>query len=118
MSDATLKDYDTLDDIITGASDEATNTGYARKVLTNADLSAIAVDDTNDRFDIDIPDQTWTSVQTTGGAWSKILVCYDADTTGGTDSSIVPLTAHDVTITPDGNDITLRIATAGFYRAS
>lgn len=118
-SDATLLDLDTLSAVLgSGSTVEATNTGYARKVLTDADIVAMAPDDTNDRMDIDIPDQTWTGVATSGGAWGKLLVCYDGDTTGGTDANIVPLTAHDFAVTPDGSDITAQIAAAGFYRAS
>ena len=62
-TDATLRDLDTLAAIEGAASTaEATNSGYARKVLTDADLVAFAPDDTNDRVDLDIPDQTWTAV--------------------------------------------------------
>jgi hypothetical protein len=115
----TLRGYDDLATLLAAANDEATNTGYARKVLTDADLAALpAPDDTNDRFDIDIPDQTWSAVQTTGGAWSKLLVCYDADTTTGTDANIIPISHHDFAVTPDGSDITAQIDAAGFYRAS
>lgn len=118
-TDAILLDYDTLSAILAATNDEATNTGYARKVLTDADLAALpAPDDTNNRYDIDIPDQTWASVQTTGGAWSKLLVCYDADTVTGDDTNIIPLTAHDFVVTPDGSDIVATIAAAGFFRAS
>lgn len=117
-SDATLKDYDTLSVILAAANDEPTNTGYARKTLDDTVISAMTPDDTNDRMDLDIPDQTWTGVATAGGTWSKLLVCYDNDTTGGTDANIVPLTSHDFAVTPDGSDITAQIAAAGFYRAS
>ncbi len=118
-SHATLIDYDDLAAILAAANDEATNTGYARKVLTDADLAALpAPDDTNNRYDIDLPDQTWTAVQTTGGAWGALLVCYDPDTTGGTDSSIIPLTVHDFAVTPDGSDIIAQINAAGFFRAA
>lgn len=116
-ADATLKDKDTLADVVSGATNEVTNTNYARKVLTDGDLAAYAPDDTNDRTDLDIPDQTWTAVAA-GDGWSKIIICYDSDTTGGADSAIIPLTAHDFVVTPDGSDITAEIATAGFYRAS
>jgi hypothetical protein len=116
-SDAVLRDKDTLADVLSGTTDEATNTGYARKVLTDADIVAFSPDDTNDRVDLDIPDQTWTAVAS-GSGWSKLLVCYDNDTTGGTDANIIPLTAHDFVVTPDGSDITAQIAAAGFYRAS
>ena len=105
--------------ILAAANDEATNTGYARKVLTDADLAAMpAPDDTNDRYDFDLPDQTFTSVQTTGGAWGKLLVCYDPDTTTGTDADLIPLSKHDFVVTPNGGDITAQFATGGFQRAS
>lgn len=118
-SDGTLQDYDDLSALLAAANDEATNTGYARKVLTDADLAALpAPDDTNNRYDIDLPDQTWSAVQTTGGAWAKLLVCYDGDTGAGNDSNIIPLTAHDFSVTPDGSDIIAQIAAAGFFRAS
>ncbi len=117
VSDATLKDYDTLSAVLAGASNEVTNTGYARKTLTDANLSTWAPDDTNDRVDLDIPDQTWTAVAT-GDGWSKLIVCYDGDTTGGTDANIVPLTYHDFVAVPDGSDITAIINASGFFRAS
>ena len=116
-SDATLKDFDTLSAVVAGTTNEVTNTNYARKTLTDADLGALAVDDTNDRFDADIPDQTWTAVAA-GDGWSKLLVCYDPDTTAGTDTTIVPLTAHDFVVTPNGSDITAQINASGFFRAA
>lgn len=116
-SDATLKDYDTLSAVLGGTSAEVTNTNYARIELVDTDLSAIAPDDTNDRMDLDIADQTWSAIAS-GDGWSKLLICYDNDTTGGTDANIIPLTAHDFVVTPDGNDINATINSAGFYRAS
>jgi hypothetical protein len=116
-TDAVLKDKDDLAAVVAGTTNEVTNTNYARKVLTDADLAAFAPDDTNDRVDLDIPDQTWTAVAA-GDNWSDLVVCYDNDTTGGTDANIVPLTQHDFTVTPDGSDITAQIAATGFYRAS
>ena len=117
-SDAVLKDMNTLADVVAGTTNEATNTGYARKVLTDTDIVAFAPDDTNDRVDLDIPDQTWTAVAAAGGAWNDLIVCYDSDTTAGTDANIVPLTMHDFVVTPDGSDITAQVAATGFYRAS
>lgn len=117
-TDATMKDRDDLAALLGGTANEVTNTNYARKVLTDADLAALpAPDDTNDRFDIDLPDQTWSAVAA-GTAWTDILVCYDPDTTGGTDSAIIPLTCHDVAVTPDGSDIIAQVNAAGFFRAS
>lgn len=116
-SDAVLRDKDTLADVLAGTTNEVTNTGYARKVLTDTDLTAFAPDDTNDRVDLDIPDQTWTGVAA-GDGWSDFLVCYDADTGAGTDANIIPISQHDFAVTPDGSDITAQIAAAGFARAT
>lgn len=116
-TDAAMKDRDDLGALLGGTANEVTNSNYARKVLTDSDLTAFAPDDTNDRVDLDIPDQTWTGVAA-GTAWTDLLVCYDPDTTGGADSAIVPLTLHDFAVTPDGSDITAQVNAAGFYRAS
>jgi len=116
-TDATMKDRDTLSDLLGGVANEVTNTNYVRKTLTDADIVAFAPDDTNDRVDLDIPDQTWTGVAA-GTAWTDFLVNYDNDTAAGTDANIVPLTLHDFAVTPDGSDITAQIAAAGFFRAS
>lgn len=120
QADATLEDYDEMDALLTNAGNtEAVFTNYARKTLTDTELAAFAPDDTNNRVDLDFPDQTWTSA---GGAANdtlvKLIVCYDPDTTAGTDTTLVPLTHHDFAVTTDGNDLTAQLATAGFYRAS
>lgn len=112
-SDATLIDKDDLAAVLSGTTNEQTTMG--RKTLTDADLAALpAPDDTNDRYDIALPTVTWTAA--TGNAISKILVCYDSDTTGGTDANIIPLTMFDFAVTPGGSDITMTGAT--FFRAS
>lgn len=112
-SDATLIDKDTLADVLSGATNEQTTMG--RKTLTDSDLASLpAPDDTNDRYDVSLPTVTWTAA--TGNAIAKICVCYDSDTTGGTDANIVPLTLFDASVTPDGSDIQL---TGGvFFRGS
>lgn len=116
-TDDALKDCDTLA-AVTALTAEVTNTGYSRKVLTGADLDVFTtgLDDTNNWLDLDIPDQTWSAVAA-GANWARIVICYDADTTSGTDSDIVPLTCHDFTITPDGSNITAQIDAEGFFRA-
>ncbi|MEV0149697.1 MULTISPECIES: hypothetical protein [unclassified Nonomuraea] len=115
-SDAVLKDKASLAAVLAGATDEATNVGYARKVLAAADLNDVLPDLANDRTDIDIPDQTWLNVQTAGGGWSKVIVCY-RPATGSPDSDIVPMTSHDFSISPDGSNVVLQIDPSGFYRA-
>lgn len=116
-TDATMKDRDDISVLLGGTANEVTNAGYARKTLTDADITAFTPDDTNDRVDLDVPDQTWTAVAA-GTTWTDLIFAYDSDTTGGTDSNLVPCTLHDFAVTPDGSDITAQIAVAGFYRAS
>ena len=112
-SDATLIDKDTLTDLLAGTTNEQTTMG--RKTLTDANLAALpAPDDANDRMDISLPTVTWSAA--TGNAISKIAVCYDNDTTSGTDANIVPLTMFDAVVTPDGTDIQLTGGT--FFRGS
>ena len=118
-TDATIKDLDTVAAIEADANTaEATNSGYARKVLTDADIVAFAPDDTNDWVLLTFPDQTWTAVATSPGAWSDISVCYDSDSTAGADSAIVPMTWHDFVVTPNGGDITADLGANGFFKAS
>ena len=118
-TDATLKDYNTLSDVLGDANTaEVTNTNYARQTITDAAGGlTVTIDDTNDRVDIDISDITWSGVAA-GDAWTDLLVCYDNDTGAGTDANIIPITMHDFVVTPDGSDITAQIAAAGFARAA
>lgn len=117
-TDATLKDLADLGSVIADVNTaEVTNTGYARKVLSDVDLAAWAPDLTNDWVDLIIPNQTWTAVAA-GTAWSDLVISYDSDSTTGTDANIVPLTQHDFVVTPDGSDITAQISASGFYRAA
>ncbi len=117
-TDAVLKDLDTLALVLANVNTaEVTNTNYARKTLTDTDLTAFAPDDANDRVDLDIADQVWTGVAA-GDGWTDLLICYDNDTGGGTDANIVPLSQYDFVVTPDGSDITAQVNAAGFYRAS
>lgn len=115
-TDATLRDLDTFSAIEADANTaEVTNSGYARKTITDSSGMTVTIDDTNDRVDVDIADQTWTAVGS-GTAWTDLVIGYDSDTTAGTDANIVPATQHDFAITPDGSDITATISV--FYRAS
>lgn len=113
-TDATLKDLDTLSAVL-GAVTERSTSNWSRKTLTDADLAAIAVDDTNDRMPVAIPNILW-SPGPTAGAVTDLVFCYDSDTTGGTDANIVPLVMSAFAITPDGSDVQ---ANAGdIYHAS
>lgn len=115
-SDAALADHDTLAALLAASSDEADFTGYSRRTLANVTIS---VDDVNDRVDIDADDLSWNPA---GGAANntlgKLVVCYDPDTTGGTDADLIPLTAHDVSVTTDGSTLTIAFPAGGFARAA
>lgn len=112
-SDATLIDVDTLTALLAGTTNEQTTMG--RKTLTDADLAALpAPNDGSDNYEVSLPTVTWTAA--TGNAISKIVVCYDSDTTAGTDANIIPLTMFDFAQTPSGADI--QMTTGIFFRAS
>lgn len=109
-SDAALKDKDDFAAIVSGATNEVTNVNYARKSLNQASGIVITYDDTNDWVTIDCADQTWSAVAA-GDGWNDGVTGYDSDSTGGTDSGILPISQHDFVVTPDGGDITAQITT-------
>jgi hypothetical protein len=95
---------------------EITTNNWVRKTLESAQLATLpAPNDTDNRYDIQVPSVTWTA-PTAGGNTTGLLVCYDADTGAGTDSNIIPLTHHDFVVTADGNDVVLNVG--DFLRAS
>lgn len=110
-SDAVLMDKDDLAAVLSGTTNEQTTMG--RKTLTDTELAALpAPDDTNDWYQLSLPTVTW--VAASGNAVAAVLVCYDSDTTAGTDANIIPLTKFDVSLTPSG--INESLTTAPFYR--
>jgi hypothetical protein len=114
-SDSALEDSPTFVEIVDGTTNEATNTGYAKKVLGDGSIT-ITYDTTNNRNDLDIADQTWTAMAGDGtGALSDLVTGFDV-VGSQTHSDIVPISQHDFAITPDGSDITAQINV--FYRAS
>ena len=120
-TEADLVDHDDLNALLGAAGNtEATFTNYARKTLTDTELAALpAPDDTNNRYDIDLPDQTWTSAGNgTNNTLTKLVVCYDADTGAGTDANIIPLTHQDFAVTTQGTDLTAQFNASGWFRAS
>lgn len=109
-TDDAMRDTDTITALLATAANEATDASYARKTgLTGT----ITVDDTNDRVDVDIPDQTWSALA--GGAIFDAVVFYEE---AAADTTRIPLTLHDFAVTPDGSDVTIQFNGAGFARAS
>jgi hypothetical protein len=115
-ADDTLNNHDDLAALLAAANDEADFTNYVRKVLASV---TVTVDDTANSVASDAADITYTAA---GGASNnsigKAIICYDPDTTAGTDSSIIPLTYHDCVFTSDGTNVTITLDTAGFYGAT
>ena len=115
-SDAALKDLDTLAAILGDVNTaEVTNTNYARKFLTDADIVAFAPDDTNDEAVLDFPDQTFTAIAA-GDGWTDMITCYDELGTN-VDANLEPMTIQDLISTPDGSDIVVQLPN-GFFNAS
>jgi hypothetical protein len=118
-ADGTLRDYDTLSALLAAANDEADFTNYARKTLTDSDIGPFAQDDTNDRFDIDIADLTWT---TAGGATNNtlgaLLFCYEPDTTAPADANKIPVLKYDFVETTTGSDIVAQVHANGLVRVT
>lgn len=110
-SDATLKDYDNLSVLLAAANNEQTTMG--RKTLTGV---TSAVNDTTDKWVVDADNVTWTAAS--GNAVSKLVVCYDPDTTGGTDADLIPLYAFDFVATPAGGDITFAFNAGGLAESA
>lgn len=109
----TLNNYDTVAAMLGGSNEECDFTNYARKTGITG---TITVDDTNNRVDVDIPDQTWSSA---GGATNnnvvKLVVYYEES---GSDAGRVPLVYLDFVVTTDTSDITAQINAAGIFRAA
>lgn len=116
-ADGTIADHDDVQVLLAASNDECDFTGYVRKVLTGTTNVTKTVDDTNNRVLLDQADLTWTDAGgATNNAVGALLIAYDPNTTTGTDSTLVPLTKHDITATTDGNDLILRFHTDGSAR--
>lgn len=117
-ADNALRDHVDLGALLgAGGNTEATATGYSREETGAAGITVTIDNTANDAQVEKDDDETWTSV--TGDAFVKLLCTYDADTTGGGDASIVPMTHHDFAVTPNGGDITADFDQAnGFWRST
>lgn len=109
-TDDAMGDTDHLTALLATAAVEAVDASYARKTgLTGT----VTVDDTNNRVDIDMPDQTWTALD--GAAIVDLVIFYE---NAAADSTRIPLTNHDFAVTPDTSDVTAQLNASGFFRAS
>ena|SRR5688572_32010898 len=118
-ADATLADHDDVAALLAASNDQADFTNFVRKTVFGTGGTGITktVDDSGNRVLLDLPDQTWVDA---GGAANnslgKVLIAFDPDTTAGTDSTLIPLLAHDITATTDGNDLIIRFHADGAAR--
>lgn len=123
-ADATLEDYDDLATLLAAAGNTEADftdgvTPYARKVLDHTAISATTPDDTANTQSATFANQTWVDAGgTTDNTLVKLVVCYDPNDAGGTDSEIIPLTCHDFATTTNGNDLTAVVDAAGVFTAS
>jgi len=117
-ADDTLNNYDTVAALLGTGNDEPTFTNYVRKTVFGNTVT-VTVDDTGNRVLLDLPDQTWADAGgTTNDTVSKVLIAYDPNLSTGTDSDLVPLVAHDINATTDGNDLIVRFHADGSVRVN
>ena len=104
-TEANRKDDVSLEAFLASVVDEQTE-GWSRKTLTDADLAPAnyAADQANDRGQASIPAVKWTA-PTSGKNTTGVAICYDSDTTGGTDANILVLEHLTFAVTADGNDV-------------
>lgn len=108
--DGTLRTYATLAAVLAASNNEATNS--VRKTLTDADLAVYTVDTANHKIELPFPSPQTYTTPAAGDSWRKLLVCYDSDTTAGTDANVEPVFYIDTLITgaavvPNGTNITI-----------
>lgn len=121
-ADGTLADYTNVQALLAGTSDQADFTNFVRKTVFGSGGTGIVktVDNATNRVLFDLPDQTWVDAGgnpvVTNNTLGKVLICFDPDTTTGDDSTVLPLLAHDITATTDGNDLIVRFHVDGACR--
>lgn len=113
QAEATLEDHEELAALLAAANTEAVFTSYARKV---AITGTVTVDHSNERTDVDIPDQTWSPAGNgVNETMTKAIIAYE---NAAADATRIPLTHHDFTPLTDGSDLTIQFNAAGFFRAA
>ena len=115
-TDAVLRDKDTFTDLVSGATNFATGTGWARKSIDQAPAASPSPTTTRTTASTSTSPTRPGRRSTTPPTMSRSSVTgYDSDSGTGTDANIVPMTQHDFVIQPDGSDVTADVPTTGFY---
>lgn len=91
---------------------------WGRKTITDAGGGLTwAYDAANNQNWSDLTDLVWTAPVAANNT-TGLLLCYDGDTTAGTDANIIPLVHLDMVVTADGNQVTFQFNALGWYRAT
>ncbi len=86
-----LRDYDDLLALLAAAGNtESAVASYARLVLTDVDIADPTVDDGADTQDFDTGDFDFGTLEA-GETIVASVICYDDDTTTGTDVNLIPV---------------------------
>lgn len=93
--DSTLRTYTTVSALLAASNNEATNTNYGRKTLTDSDIAAPSVSNSLNQTTLSFSNQTYTNIAA-GDTWAKMVMAYDSDTTGGSDANLIPVCAWDL----------------------
>ena len=113
-AEATLVDRNTITLMLAEAgTTEAVFTNYGRKVDL---VETVTQDDTNNRTDVDIPDQTFTSAG--NGANDNLTKVVTAYENAAADTTRIPMSHHDITVLTDGSDLTIQVNASGIMRAA
>jgi hypothetical protein len=113
QADDALVDHNDIAALLAAANTEAVFTSYGRKIDV---VETLTVDDTNNRVDVDIPDQTWSPAG--NGANDTLVKLITFYNNGAGDANQIPMSHHDFAVTTDGSDLTAQINAAGIMRAS
>lgn len=97
---------------------EQTHVSWGRKTIDDVGEGlAIAFDAVNNRIEVDISDLVWAG-PAAGNNTTGLVICYDSDTTVGTDANLVPLVHLDMAVIADGNQVTYQVNAEGFFNAT
>ena len=113
-TEAQGQDFDTLALVLADANfTELTTGSWGRVTHTDSDIPADpAANDTDNRMESDSADVEFGTV--TSGTTTGILLCYDSDTTSGTDTNIIPMIHFAFVATGVGTTVTATIPSTGF----
>lgn len=109
---ALLKDHETVAAILAAAANtEADFVNYSRIVLTDADIAPPNINHTTDLQEVSLPAISWIPAGDGAAGDNDLvtcIVCFVEDVaTVNTDSTLIPMTAHDIVVTTNGNNLNL-----------